>query len=111
MGMSMKDSGEMIRLMVLVITDMPTELLIMGSGRMISNMVRVLRPGLMEQDMRAPIMKAKSMEKALCNLQTVLCILVTFSKMRLAARVFTSGQMARLTMEVGRRTRCMEWVL
>ena len=102
-----RDNGEMIKLTVLETTDMQMVLLTMVSGKMISNMVRVLRPGQMEQDTRAPITRVRSMERGLYSLLMDQCILVTFSKMRLVVVEFISGQMAKLMMEIGRKIRCM----
>jgi hypothetical protein len=60
MVISMKDSGKMIKPTVMVTILMQMVQLITENGKMTNNMEKELKHGLMEQSMRANILKAKS---------------------------------------------------
>lgn len=107
MVISMMGSGRMIKLMVWVITCMLMELHIMVNGRMISNMAKELRLGLMGQDMRAHILKERSMEKVPFVLLMGVCIQGTFSLMKYQAGVNMCGLMENHTKVNGKRIKCM----
>jgi hypothetical protein len=64
MEIFMKVNGKMIKHMGMAHTLMQMELLTSENGKTISNMVRVLRPGLMAQNMKDNILKVRSMAKA-----------------------------------------------
>ena len=61
--MYMRDSGKMIKLMGRVVISMLTELPTSVNGKMINNMVKELRHGLMVPSTRDLILKVKNMEK------------------------------------------------
>jgi hypothetical protein len=103
----MKANGRMTKHMEWDITSMPMELPTMESGRMISSMERVLKPGLTQQNMKDSIMKVKNTEKVLSVLLMVASTLVISSIMRSQERASMCGQMENPTKVSGRKIRCM----
>ena len=57
----MRENGKMIKLMVVVFTNIPMALNIEDNGQKTNKKEKGLRPGLMEQDMKETISKAKKM--------------------------------------------------
>lgn len=61
----MKDSGKMIKQMVMDLIFIPMGQIILGNGRMINNMVMEFRNGLMEKNMK-DIMRRESKQEKEC---------------------------------------------
>jgi hypothetical protein len=107
MVMYTKVSGKMIKHMGWATTSMQMEQLTMGNGKMTNSMGREQKPGQMELDMKAPILRGKNMEKGLCNLLMDLYILEIFSIMKYRGRESIYGLMGKLMKGIGRKIKCM----
>jgi hypothetical protein len=106
MVMYMMASGKMTKHTEWAIICTPTEPPIMESGKMINNTAKVLRLGQTEHDMRALILKERSMGRELFVSQMAVCILETFSSMRSQEGANMFGLMVNHTKVNGRKIKC-----
>jgi len=107
-GMSMRETGKMIKLTATESTCMPMGRDMKVNGKKISNMERVLRDGQMELFMTVNILKAKNMGGEPSNGATIQSSLVSLKTTTLRVMELTNGMTVENTTETGRTTKCME---
>jgi hypothetical protein len=103
-------SGRMIKLKAREHTLTLTALTMKDSGWMISNTVRVLRAGLMVQDMKVIMKTERRKDPANLLSLTAASTKANSERMKSLEKADTSGPMARLTKDSGKRIKCTEMV-
>jgi len=101
----------MTRLMERELTFIWTVLNTQGNGKMISNMVMVLRLGLIALVMKVTMNMVRNMERAHLNGQTLQCLLESFTTIISMEEEFICGVMAENMKENGKIIKCMEKVV
>ena len=107
MAMSTKENGSTIKPMELALTHTPMALTMTASGKMTSNMARVLSPGQMGLNTMALIRMARKTVKENLPLLMGAFTRVNSRIMRLVAEATTNGPMASITKAYGSGIRCM----